>query len=232
MRIELAQSNDYPALRDYFTRLGASVACSDDLTIDVEFPDGLLDADECPEMYLETWVRAKRVNARVAINGTSVSPEATGTPELSIEAADPGAPPRPRLGELLVRKGFITDEQLSQALVESRRSGDVVGRVLIRHGWVFDSELARVLAEQWSIPYVNLASVGVDRSALILMPPEVGRRYAAVPVRFVGGALRIAFADPSDEETVAAVQGQMAFPIQPAVAELSEIDTIWRSLGV
>ena len=58
--------------------------------------------------------------------------------------------------------------------------------MLIRKGWVFESELARVLAEQWSIPYVNLASLGVDRSCLPLMSPELGRRCAAVPVRFFG----------------------------------------------
>ena len=132
---------------------------------------------------------------------------------------------------MLVRKGFITNEQLSQALIESRRCGDVVGRVLIRKGWVFESELARVLAEQWSIPYVNLASLGVDRSCLALMTPAMGRRCAAVPVRFFGTELRVAFADPSDPDAVGAVQQQMAFPIQPAVAELSDIDAIWRSVG-
>jgi hypothetical protein len=143
---------------------------------------------------------------------------------------DPAAPPPPRLGELLVRKGLISEQQLSEALVESRRSGDVVGRVLIRRGWVFESDLARVLAEQWSIPYVNLASVGVDRSCLMLMTPELGRRCAAVPVRFFGSELRVAFADPSDPDAVAEVQSHMAALIQPAIGELSEIDAIWRSV--
>ena len=144
---------------------------------------------------------------------------------------DPGAPPPPRLGELLVRKGLITDDQLSAALVESRRTGDVVGRVLIRRGSVFESDLARVLAEQWAIPYVNLASVGVDRSCLTLMAPELGRRLAAVPVRFFGSELRVAFADPSDPDVVVEVQSHMASLIRPAIAELSDIDAIWRSIG-
>ena len=87
---------------------------------------------------------------------------------------------------------------------------------------MFESELARVLAEQWSIPYVNLAALGVDRSCLMLMTPELGRRCAAVPVRFFGSELRVAFADPSDPDVVAEVQSQMAALIQPAIAELSE----------
>jgi hypothetical protein len=231
MRIELTDSLDYPGPRDYFLRLGASVTSGDGVTLEVDFPAGLLDEHETPETYYETWARTTRLDARVVDGSTVTAPESGRSLKLVTPQPDPGAPPPPRLGELLVRKGFITNEQLSQALVESRRCGDVVGRVLIRKGWVFESELARVLAEQWSIPYVNLASLGVDRSALALMTPEMGRRCAAVPVRFFGTELRVAFADPSDPDAVGAVQQQMAFPIQPAVAELSDIDAIWRSVG-
>ena len=229
MRVELSDAGNYPPVREYFLRLGASVTSSDGLTIDVDFPEGLLDKDESPEMYLKTWARANHLDARVIESSPSAA-EANGSTKRGAQPSDPTAPPPPRLGELLVRKGLITEEQLSEALVESRRSGDVVGRVLIRKGWVFESELARVLAEQWSIPYVNLASLGVDRSCLPLMSPELGRRCAAVPVRFFGTESRIAFADPSDPDIVAEVQAQMAAPIQPAIAELSDIDAIWRSI--
>ena len=233
MRVELSDAGTYPPLRDYFLRLGASVASENGVTFDVEFPDGLLDEDESPETYFETWKRARCLEARVVDDdgGPPAPAAAAVAPRLGVQSSDPAASQPARLGELLVRKGIITREQLSQALVESRQSGDVVGRVLIRNGWVFESELARVLAEQWSIPYVNLASVGVDRSALMLMPRELGRRCAAVPVRFFASELRVAFADPSDPETIAEVQGHLASPIQPAIAELSEIDAIWRSVA-
>ena len=232
MRIELTDTRDYPGLRDYFLRLGASVdASTDGATLDVEFPDGLLDEDESAEMYYETWARTHRLDARVVDHGSLSAPEPSGVLEVAAEASDLGAPPPPRLGELLVRKGLITSDQLSAALVESRRSGDVVGRVLIRQGAVYESELARVLAEQWAIPYVNLALIGVDRSCLALMSQELGRRCAAVPVRFFGAELRVAFADPSDPDLVAEVQSHLAAPIQPAIAELSDIDAIWRSFG-
>ena len=233
MRIELTDPRDHSGLRDYFLRLGASVEVSEDgATIEIAFPEGLLDEDESAEVYYETWARTNRLDARLVDSSSLAATESSRLLGTVGAPVDAGASPPPRLGELLVRKGFITDEQLSQALVESRRSGDVVGRVLIRNGSVFESELARVLAEQWSIPYVNLASLGVDRSCLILMSPELGRRCAAVPVRFFGSELRVAFADPSDPDTVAEVQSHMAAPIQPAIAELSEIDAIWRSVGI
>ncbi len=232
MRVVLSDSRQYVSLRNYFLRLGASVVCGDGEAVDIDFPDGLLNEDESPEMYYETWARANHVEVATAPSRRPDGPAASEDSfRVATRQADLGGPPPPRLGELLVRKGLITEAQLSQALVESRQRGDVVGRVLIRRGWVFESELARVLAEQWSIPYCNLASTGVDRSALMLMSPEIGRRYAAVPVCFMGSELRVAFADPSDEDAVGAVQAVMAFPIEPAVAELSDIDTIWRSVA-
>lgn len=231
MRIELTEPRVYPELRDYFLRLGADVEQTDAETLDVHFADGLLDEDESPEMYFQTWARNNQGEARIAgatIGLTVVS----SVVESSTLQPDPRtAKPLLRLGELLLSKGLLDNDQLSRGLLESRQTGETLGRVLVRHGSVFESELARVLAEQWSIPYVNLALIGVDRSALFLLPREIGVRYAAVPVRWVGTELRVAFADPSDTEAVAAVQQRLSAPIQPAIAELSDIDAVWRTMA-
>ncbi len=227
MRIALTESRAYPALRDYFLRLGADVEQADPKTIDVHFADGLLQDDESPEMYFQTWVAANRSDARI----TGPPAQLSAVPSEAIQPPESGTKPLLRLGELLVSKGLIDNDQLALGLVESRKTGETLGRVLVRHGSVFESELARVLAEQWSIPYVNLALVGVDRSALVLLPRDVGVRYAAVPVRWVNDELRVAFADPSDTEAVAAVQARLSVPIQSAIAELSDIDAIWRTVA-
>ena len=232
MRIELSDPRHYPRLRDYFLRLGAAVVRKDGETIDVHFPGHLLQEDESPELYFRTWTRYHPGEARElepepsTRNAESNEPVAT-----SSDGFGSGTKPLLRVGDLLVMKGRIDETQLARALVESRETGETVGRVLIRHGSVFESELAQVLAEQWSIPYVNIALVGVDRSALRLLSPDIGRRHAAVPVRFMGNELRVAFADPSDTESVAAVQECLTLPIQPAIANLSDIDAIWRSVA-
>jgi hypothetical protein len=134
-----------------------------------------------------------------------------------------------RVGDLLVNKGMITDEQLSKALVESRETGELVGLVLLRRGWVFESELARTLAEQWRIPYLDLAALGVDEQAVRLLPYDVGVRYAAVPVRHTDRGVQVAFADPSDQALDAIRQYLGA--IEPAVAELQDITTIWHRVA-
>jgi hypothetical protein len=103
--------------------------------------------------------------------------------------------------------------------------------VLLRNGWVFESELARTLSEQWKLPYVALAHVGVDAGVTRLLPVEIGLAFAALPVRQTrNGDVHVAFADPSDEGSLEIV-GQYIPSFVPAVAELTDIETTWRKIA-
>ena len=137
---------------------------------------------------------------------------------------------RPRLGDLLTRKGLITPEQLTEALVESRAGDELIGRVLIRHGYVFEDDLARTLAEQLKLPYVDLEALGVDRGAARMVPSEEGRRAAAIPVAVTGGRVRVVFADPSDETARSIVQRYIPQGFEVAVGEFSAIESAWRRI--
>lgn len=53
-----------------------------------------------------------------------------------------------RLGRLLVNRGYISEQQLDQALIEQGRSGQRLGEVLVTKGWVSQTDLARVLKDQ------------------------------------------------------------------------------------
>ena len=202
-------------LRDYFLRLGAHAAI-------VESASGPLvhveSADFEIEEFLDSWV---------AINQTAASimrqRQVTLTsPSVAV------VPSRPRLGDLLRAKGMITDSQLEEALDESFAAGDLLGRVLLRHQWIFEDELARTLAEQLGLPYVNLRNAGLDNAVARLVPFETGMRFAAVPVCFHGDRVRVAFADPSDDDALQAIKAHVA-AFDSAVAELSDIETALRT---
>ena len=139
---------------------------------------------------------------------------------------------RPPLGALLVRKGLLTKERLDGALAERAQTGELLGQVLLRRGWIFEDELARVLAEQHDLEFLNLRSVGVDRRLLPLIPAEDGRRLLAVPVRVVeGGDVLTAIADPNDRDgmaELAAIASKKSRSLRLAVAEPSAIDEIWE----
>ena len=226
MRIHVSEPGRSAALRDYLARLGAVVVPLSGEALEADFPPGVLGEGESLESYLQRWTLANGVGTEVA--APELAPAAAKV--FDVASVLGSATPPKRLGDLLVSKGLVTDEQLSEALVESRQKGDLLGRVLLRRGLVFEEELARTLAEQWGLPWVSLYRIGVDARAVRLVPREVGLRYAAIPVRFVEGVLQVAFADPSDPEAIEAISGYV-HGLTAAVSELSDIEAAWRLLA-
>jgi hypothetical protein len=214
-------------LRDYFLRLGADASVEDGAVRVRYAGDG--SADDTITVYLRNWVERNNLFASILLDPPPPIPFSNSRVE---EAPTPPAAPflnRPRLGDLLQFRGLITTEQLERALAESRASGDLLGRVLIRRRFIFGDELARTLADQLDLPYVNLRVVGYEQSVASLLPSEIGMRFAVLPIGRMGGRVRVAFADPCDDEakeTVRAFVGEFTV----VVADLLEIELAWKSI--
>jgi hypothetical protein len=106
--------------------------------------------------------------------------------------------PRQPLGTLIFRKGLLTAEQLLEALEEGNRTHRRLGEILVQRGWLNEEELARTLAEQYGLPWVDLAPMDVDREAALALSPEDARRLGAVVIRLEDGVPVAALSDPSD----------------------------------
>ena len=70
------------------------------------------------------------------------------------------------LGRLLVEAGLLTDSQVDDALFEAGQTGERLGEIAVRRGMLSEEDLARTLAEQWSLSYVDRASIFFDPGAL------------------------------------------------------------------
>jgi hypothetical protein len=57
-------------------------------------------------------------------------------------------PPRPRLGQVLIRNGYVSDEDINRALAEQARSGKLIGEILVEQGAVPRPIISRALEEQ------------------------------------------------------------------------------------
>ena len=215
-RIELSDRADLVfSLRDYFRRLG--------LSAEVESPTVVeLKTERRPseiEQDVSEWARINEAPLHLQ--------EVREDARMLVPPPEGFGPPR--LGQLLIAKGYITEEQLAVALTESRVTQDLLGVVLLREELIFEDELARTLSEQLAIPYISIMRVGVDESVARLLPAEVGAAAAAIPVREKRESVQVAFADPTDPRALAAV-GLYLPKISAAVAELSDIRLAWRGV--
>ncbi|HWB43270.1 MAG TPA: type II secretion system protein GspE, partial [Gemmatimonadales bacterium] len=75
-----------------------------------------------------------------------------------------------QLGEVLLREGLVTREQLIAAKADQKTSKHRLGYVLAKLGMVPELEITKVLARQYRMPAVDLSRFEVDPRILKLVP--------------------------------------------------------------
>jgi len=108
-------------------------------------------------------------------------------------------PVRVPLGQLLIQAGFLTQVQLDDALYEGSRTGERLGEVVVRRGLATEDDVARLLAEQWGLDYVERSSIWFDANALAQMSREDAQRLEALPTRVEDGRVVVAVAEPTEQ---------------------------------
>jgi uncharacterized OsmC-like protein len=112
------------------------------------------------------------------------------------------APPRTRLGELLVKTRAITEDQLRQALVEQERLHRPIGQTLLALGFVSDETMRQALGAQLNVPYIDLDRVVLDRGLSDLVDRGFAERHHLMPVARIGPTLTVAMDDPTATHVV------------------------------
>ena len=114
-------------------------------------------------------------------------------------ADTPETPVRVPLGQLLIQAGFLTQVQLDDALYEGSRTGERLGEVVVRRGLATEDDVARLLAEQWTLDYVERSSIWFDANALARLSREDAQRLEALPTRVEDGRVVVAVAEPTEQ---------------------------------
>jgi len=98
-----------------------------------------------------------------------------------------------RLGDLLVKSGEISQEQLESALAEQRRSGQPLGATLIRLNVISEERLRLALCRQLHIRFFNLDSIIIDPALRSLVNERFALKHRVVPLARVSNTLVAAF---------------------------------------
>jgi type IV pilus assembly protein PilB len=123
-----------------------------------------------------------------------------------------------RLGEILLREGLVTREQLAQALAEQKNSKHRLGYVLVKLGLVQELEITKVLARQYRMPAVDLTRFEVDPKILRLVPAEMATKSVVLPLKREGRTLTVAMADPTDLGLLEDLKFITRFDLFPVIA--------------
>src|SRR5919201_1897340 len=116
-----------------------------------------------------------------------------------------------RIGDLLIREGLITKEQLDRALQEQKQNGTRVGYNLVKLGFIQENELTKMLARQFKMPAVDLSKFAVDPKVAKLIPGEL-------PLKRDGRTLTVAMADPTNIGVLEDVKFITRYDVFPVIA--------------
>ena len=138
-----------------------------------------------------------------------------------------------RLGDLLVEKGLISNDQLMQALADQKKTGQKLGRTLISSGLVTEEQMLELLSTQLQVPFIDLKQYNYDAETVQLIPETLARRYRVVSLKKnPDGSLLIAMADPTDIFAYDELSKQLKCHLHLAVSResqiMSTIDMVYR----
>ena len=125
-----------------------------------------------------------------------------------------------QLGQILIAKGILSEDQLRIALLEQMKSNQPVGKLLVSLGFVSEATLRDALSESLGKQSIDLSNAIIDPSALKLVPRELAKRHHLLPLDYDAEHLRltVAIADTNDIVALDKVRALVDGPL--------EIDTL------
>ena len=128
-----------------------------------------------------------------------------------------------KLGQMLLRAGMITKEQLEQCLKMQQEDGGKLGYNLVRIKAIGEDELNSYLARQHHIETINLEEITINRELLKMIPAEIARRYEVIPIKKEGRKIIVAMTDPGNLFAIDDLRFSLGMEIEPHICASSMV---------
>lgn len=141
----------------------------------------------------------------------------------------PSIKKRERLGDILIARKIIDEEQLTTALREQKEKGMLLGEMLVSLGYVTQNRLNEVLCEHLNIKFVELRAIDIDESVFSMLDEPVMRKYSLIPFGYSEGnanAISVAMADPMNIFAIDDVTMVTGMQVEPFLANVSDINAV------
>ncbi len=105
-----------------------------------------------------------------------------------------------QLGQLLLARGVVTQEQIDKALAEQKDKGHrkLLGELLVEMGYCTDNQIAAALAEAYGVPYAQVSPKICDPKAVEILPREFLEAHIVLPLFRVHDVLTVAVNEPTN----------------------------------
>ena len=130
---------------------------------------------------------------------------------------------RKRLGDILIARGLLTEEQLKEALVLQRDRDQRLGEIFIEQGWVSEQEVLRALSTQLSIPDIRLRPGLFDPAIADILKNRDIKRLKVFPLFKVNNELTLATINPQNVPCLREVEALTKCTVRPVLTREEDI---------
>ena len=123
------------------------------------------------------------------------------------------------LGDMLVKAGKISEEQLTQALDLQKKSDEKLGNILIRMGIISnEDELSEFIGKQLNIGALRLSDIELNPEVVKMIPMDIARKFNVIAVGKLGKTLIVAISDPNNIYVLDAVKFITGCSVPPVIS--------------
>ena len=127
------------------------------------------------------------------------------------------------LGELLIERGVVNQEQINQAIEHQKKNGGLIGEVLVALKFATEKDIAQALTCQYGFPYLPLSSYEIDPDVIGSVPENICRQFCLIPIDKIGKSLTLAMANPLNVQAAEDVELITGCTVQAFVSTTTEI---------
>ncbi len=137
-----------------------------------------------------------------------------------------------RLGDLLVARKYITDEQLRSALEMQKQGGrnKLLGEILVELECCSEDQIVECLAAEYGVPYAKLEARLYDPKIVEVLPREYIENNLVLPLFIIRGMLTIAVSEPSNLFLIDEIRSLSSLDVQIVAATPRDIRRMITSL--
>ena len=127
------------------------------------------------------------------------------------------------IGELLIKNGLISKNDLKNAIDEQKRNYRPVGSILVEKGIITEEQLLQALSEQMGYPYVDLDAEPINSSVSGVISNEIAQKYTVAAIDKKDSTIRVAMVDPLNLSTIDAIQEATGLTVYSVFATREKI---------
>lgn len=130
---------------------------------------------------------------------------------------------RLKLGELLLKNKLISKEQLQTAIEYQKSLGGKIGNIVVKLGFISDEQLTRELARHYGMEVTDLANQILPLDLLKSVPRQIIEKHELIPVHLTASVVTVAMSDPTDYEALDELQFATGKKIETTIATRDSI---------